>query len=322
MSGFQCQFSKQGNLVIADGVVMQPSTGVILLVGGGSSFSELGPDLSADEWRRVKPAQSGTFVGGSGRNVISSGLTALASGVQVPVGFFLPTLAGSYRAGIFTLEVTGPDDATISDGTDIVAVLTTGGTAPVGDYDSTAYGETTYHGGTPFVLTVVGEEGAGGDIPSVLVHVTGTAQGGVYAPVSADVYESEEDPDWTLVLDPSGAADLRFLTDVIATRAAGDGWDPAGEFPATVLGKTYNLTDDEPVDGEDWTALVEVIGRVPRVGYGYIEVVKDTGVLVEVNGPFFATALPVPFDETVYVALCYCDGFGLEQYHEGALVLP
>ena len=73
---------------------------------------------------RVAEVTGAEFIGGSGRNLICSG-----GGAGLPNGFFRPEIADAWRNGGFYLEVTGASAATISDGTDVVAVLTTGGTA-------------------------------------------------------------------------------------------------------------------------------------------------------------------------------------------------
>lgn len=323
MSGFQCWYDRFGDLYCAGGVVIQPRNGVRISVGAGSGFSPQGSARGELDFQAVRGAQGVTFLGGSGRNLISTGvLTGMSTG-EKPVGFFRPWGVGFYRFGIFTLEVIGPSSATISDGTDVVAELTTGGTAPVGDYDATAYGEETYNAFDPFTL-VLAAEGDSVGIPAAEVSITaGTAQAGAFTALDAATWESDIDPDWTIVVAADGSAEYLYLTDVMAARATGNPNDPAGIYEATALGmETFNLTDAEPVDGELWFAEVTLVGKVPRVGYAYLEVVEVTGVLDAVNGPFFASSLPAPSGDNYYPQIAYSDGTAVEQDHTGALVWP
>ena len=455
-NGFQGFYDANGDLHITDGVVIQRSSGVTKLVGERGVFEANTPDPRGADFVAARQATGATFVGGSGRNFISTGLAA------GPVGFFRPTVADTFVLGIFTLVVTGPSAAEISDGADVVAILTTGGLAPAGDYDSTAYGETTYNASAAFVLVLAEEIAGGGALPGVRVSINhGTAQGGVYNPVSIGNYESDVDPDWTLVIDPSGSAELQYLGVAVATRAAGLGYAAGGEYVAESTAFLYNPQPPEEIpegaapgsnpfgiltlvyswpatpdlddtttflggsvgfpgpyladymthSGDDtgpsgsetvvidlatawddgaistfadiecfadwypgaggsglatlditytigalaethsispggltpsstpvkylrilaagtvevseatWTARVQPIGRLPRTGYGYLEIVEVSGVLDEVNGPFFATTIPAAFSETSYLPLVHCDGTTIEQYVSGAVIL-
>lgn len=320
-AGFQCFYDAFGDLHVQDGLVCQVRTGVRIPVGSGAGFSATLASRARRDLTMVPSASGTTFVGGSGRNIFGTGLAMPVSGPVPPIGWFRPQEPGVYRAGIFTLTVTGASAATIHDGTDVVAELTTGGTAPVGDYDATAYGETTYNASAAFTIAMAAEE-AGGDLPDYLLKVNaGSADVGTFEAVDAANYELVSDTDWTIVVDPSGSAELLYLTDVIAERAAGSPCSPEGPYVATALGMaTYNLTAAEPVDGESWTAFVSVVGRLPRAGYVYLELIEDTGVLDAVNGPYFATALPADSGETYYFPLAQSDGTAMEQFHIGALV--
>lgn len=453
-AGFQVSYNLQGDVVVADGVVIQPKSGVRLTVGGGN-------DLTG---RSVLPGERGltvavasaasTAVGGSARNLVCSGLASLE-------GLFFPTIPDTFKRGDLTLLVTGASAAEISDGTDVIAILSTGGTAPVGDYVGTTYGRATYNATAAFTLAMVAEEGSPGAIPDVLVTInSGTAMGGIYTATDAANYVSAADADWTLFLDPDGSAELRYLGTAVATRADGEGHDPSGRFLAVEAGYFYNplpaREDDAPgVDtvnpygvltlvyswpatpdldigvtflgetvgyghassgtyltwsGDDtgptgsetvtidleqawadgvissvaevicaadwfpsaggsglatldvdytvgafsgtlsiapgdvspaaslvaslriladgsvtnevgpWQAHVRIIGRLPREGFAYLEVIEDAGVLETVNGPFFATELPVSSGSTFYVPLAFSDGTKVEQFHTGALI--
>jgi hypothetical protein len=322
VSGFQCWFDRFGDLFCANGVVVQPRTGVRIAVGTGGGFTAQGSSRGEADFVTAKQAQGATFVGGSGRNLISSGaLSGLSTG-EKPVGFFRPLAVGKWKAGVFVLEVLGASSATISDGVDVVAEMTTG-TTPAGDYVATTYGEDTYNGGTTFTLTVTAEAGTSVGIPDAVAVITaGTAQGGTFVATDEATWVHDTDSDWTIVTAADGSAELRYLTDVIAERATGNPNDPAGPYEATTLGRTYNLTDAEPVDGEPWTAAVTLTGKVPQVGYVYLHIVEATGTLDEVNGPFFATSMPAPTTDNYYFQLAYSDGAAVEQDHTGAVVWP
>ena len=299
MNGFETYYDIAGDLRVLNGEVFQLSTGIRKTTGVGSVGLLLPQADRSDLRAAVVPAQ-GIFVGGSGRNIVVSGLPlGVSSSAVPPVGFFVPTVSGNYTLGPYVLEVTGPDDATISDATDVVAILTTGGAAPAGDYDSTTYGETTYNGTTPFTLTAVAE--GAGTIPGCIAEASApsTATSQEFVAVDEVKLEGFDDSDWTIVVASDGSAELLYLTDVVAERAAGLAWDPSGAYLATAFGKaTYNLTDDEPVDGEAWTMFVRRVANAPSAGYGYLELGYSGADLDEVIGPVFGSTLPSPSGET------------------------
>lgn len=318
-------------MMVANGWVDQLRTGVRLAVGNGGEFSELRTADDGSAYQRAAGPMGATFVGGSGRNLVLSGLPPALSGTQPPIGFFVPTAADVFAAGDFTLEVTGPSAATISDGVGVVAILSTGGTAPEGDYDSTTYGEETYNFtvdpgpvivGHAFTLTADAEEGGGGVAPDVQALISaGTAQGGSYAAATPWHFVSVADADWTIDVASDGSAEMLHLTDVVASRAIGQPGDAAGAYEATTLGRAgYNLTDVEPVDGEAWRAWVGTTGRAPRVGTIYIEATEAAGVLDSVAGPFFATTMPASAGDTYRVPIAVSDGYSVGQMHEGLLL--
>jgi hypothetical protein len=321
--GFQCSYDVNGDIVMADGVVVQPKTGVRIAVGSGVMSSTIAAGRVPQDFIAAMGSRGVTFLGGSGNNVISEGLVDGLSSGEKPVGFFRPISPGVWKLGAFVLEVTGPSAATISDATNVIAELTSGGTAPVGAFDSTTYGETTYNGSDPFTLTVTAEGGTGG-FPDARVEISaGSAIGGIYEAVDQWSYESVDDADWTIEVASDGTANLRYLTDVVATRSAGSPANPFGSYDATALGKAdYNLTDAEPVDGEPWVASVGWVARAPRVGYVYLEVVEVSGVLDAVNGPFFGSSLPSNFTDTYYVEVAYSDGYAMRQDQIGAIIWP
>lgn len=327
---FTVWMDKTGDLYVQDGVVMQPRTGVVIVAGAGEGLSTTSDNRTGEQLVPAPMAIGCTFVGGSGRNIFSAGLAPRSSGADVPAGWWRPTVTDNWQLGIFTLIVTGPSDAFITDGDAIVAILSSGGTAPIGTYASTVYGQASYGEivatvPQPFVLTVTGEEGGIlGALPSCRAEISGgtaTDAAQHYIPTDAANYAGSTDPDWTIEIAPDGSAELRYLTDVIAEREAGGlTYDPAGSYAATVLGKaTYNLTDDEPVDGEDWNVTVEVNQRAPRAGTIYLQLVETGGILTAVNGPFLKTILPANTATEFHYPLASCDGYTVEQYHTGML---
>jgi len=321
---FQVFSDAFGNLYVQDGMVAQLKTGVRIPVGAGGNFVppalwENGPYLPASQ------ALGATFVGGSGRNLALTGLPVPLSGVMPPVGLFSPTRPDTFVRGIFTLAVTGASAATIHDGTDVVAELTTGGTAPIGDYVATTYGRATYNATTAFTIAAALEIAGGGAIPDAGVLVSaGTAQGGTYTATNSALYVSATDSAWTIATATDGSAELRIDSTAIATRAAGAcAWLPDGFYQATAAGMAaYNLTDAEPVNGEAFNVFVSSAARMPRAGFVYLEITESASVLTAVAGPYFATSLPADSATVFHVPLAQCDGSAIEQFHTGLLVWP
>lgn len=316
--GFQCFFDPAGNFWVADGWVSQLRHGVRIAVGSGGEFSQIRAGIWDGPFRLVPAASGGTCVGGSGRNLILSGLTPGPSGPALPVGIFGPQVPGAFGRGQFTLLVTGASAATISDGTATVAILSTGGTAPVGSYVATTYGKDTYHGGTAFTLAAVAEDGAPGSIPGGEISVSaGSAQTGTYAAAAADSYVSSSDSDWTLAIATDGSAAILEGAAVIATRATGSAYSPEGTYEATAAGEAAHN------GGEPWRAFVQLIPVPPGAGFVYLKVTEAAGVLTAVTGPFFAAALPADSTVDFHIPLGQSDGAGgLEQIHTGLLIWP
>ena len=109
--GFQSFSDSNGNLWVADGYVSQLRSGVRLPIGAGD---EMPPLLLAPDGSRYVPAamaSAGTFVGGSGRNLTTTGLTPSVSGPALPVGIWQPQRPDVWTLGIFTLTKTGASAA-------------------------------------------------------------------------------------------------------------------------------------------------------------------------------------------------------------------
>ena len=258
-TGFQCYVDAAGDMWAADGMVISRATGAVFLTGQGDSEGAIHGETAASyqDKSAVPNALDLALLGGSGRNIMVTGLAAMA-------GIWRPARTDEFKSvdAVWTMVVTGPSAATITDGTDVVAELTTGGTAPVGTFDSTTYGHDTYNAASPFTLTVVGEDGFPGSLIDLEVTVLdGTALGGRYTAMTAVSWESATDPDWTLVLNSDGSLDFAYDGTVVASRAAGPNDDPCGKLDSVTDGEFLNpeLADDvadvAPVDANPFGTL-------------------------------------------------------------------
>lgn len=314
-SGFQTWVDAWGNLYCADGVVIQPTTAARIHVGAGAGFGDNLTGQNGEILRAFPAAYGATALGGSGRNLTTTGLTRDLSGPEVPCGLFSASEANTWRLGIFVLVKTGSSAATISDGANTVAILSTGGTAPVGNYAATAYGKTTYHGGADFTIAAAAETGTPLGVPGAVSAVTsGTGPTGAWTADSASAWHLTADSAWTLLIASDGSAQIKHSGTVMATRAAGSAWNPAGVYEANSAGQSgYN-------SGYPFNIVLTITPLNPRAGYVYLQVVCSSGILSAVNGPFFGS-LPSNSGETYYVPLAQSDGAGgLEQFHTGALI--
>lgn len=247
---FQVSVDARGDLIAADGVVIDRSNGAVFPVGNGAlpTSGIGGPAPHLDDAQEIPRVTGTTLLGGSGRNIKTSG------GPDDLALVLRPARPGFWKVGNLVIEVTGSSAATLTDGVDVVAELTTGGTAPVGSYVATTYGQTTYNGGSAFTLTAAAESGSPSGPNEVLVTVSeGTAQGGTYTSTEGINYESSADPDWTLVVNSDGTADLAYLGTVMASRLVGNDDDPCGVYEATEDGKILNpeFADDGTLEGSD-----------------------------------------------------------------------
>ena len=289
IASFQVFSDPYGNLWVADGTVTQPKTGVRLPAGSGADFSP----LLTQAWDGFAPATAcggGTFVGGSGRGLVSSGLSGSGSGPALPVGIWRPTRPNVFVLGAFVLTVSGSSSATISDGTNTVANLTTGGTAPVGSYVATSYGQSTYNGGSAFTLAVVTEQGAPGTIQGYSGSVSdGTAYVGSFTPTTAVAWQGATDAAWTAVVNSDGTADLKHSGTMYEANSTGMA--------------AYN-------SGAAWRAYLRVVPVAARAGFIFLAVTETSGVLTAVAGPLLATALPADGGGVYHVALAHSDGLG------------
>lgn len=245
-SQFQVSTDARGDILAADGAVIDRSTGTVFIVGANDGHAGVGgPAPTLDDAQEIPGITGSVLLGGSGRNVIVSGHGGALDGI------YRPERPGFWSKGGFVLEVTDSSAATIRDATDVIAELTTGGLAPGGSYVASSYGETTYNGSTAFTLTGTKEDGWPGAPNSIELTISeGLAQGGIYTTTDGVNYVSDADANWTLVVNADGTADLKYLTEIIATRDHGDGFDPCGEYLATAAGKMLNpeFSDELPTD--------------------------------------------------------------------------
>lgn len=243
---FQLFVDARGDLLSADGVVIDRGTGEVFTVGDGDVkpgvTGSLAPSL--DDAVEIPRMQGSTLLGGSGRNVIVSGLGALD-------GIYRPGRPGFWSMGVFVLEVTGVSAATISDADDVVAELTSGGEAPAGSYVATSYGQTTYNTGSAFTLTGAKEAGWPGAPNNIEVAITeGTAMAGSYTTTDGINFVSAADADWTITLNADGSAEMFYDGTLVALRASGPNSDPCGDYQSTEAGKFLNPEFPELEDGE------------------------------------------------------------------------
>lgn len=280
----QVSVDARGDLIAADGVVIDRSNGEVFIVGvnDGHAGPLGGPAPHLDDAQEIPRTTGSTLLGGSGRNVIITGHGGVLDGI------YRPGRPGFWIKGAFVLEVTTSSDATVRDATDVIATLSTGGLAPAGSYVASSYGETTYNSSAAFSLTGTKEDGWPGTPNNIEVTISeGTAMGGDYTTTDGINYVSAADSDWSIIVNEDGSADFKYLSEIIASRAAGDGFDPCGEYAATEAGKLYNPEFPEDVTDSDaetnpfgiltltfnWAGTpdldigVEFLGET--VGYGY-----------------------------------------------------
>ncbi len=326
MTPFQCYLDADGNIGVADGHVVQLKTGVVLPVGAGAVFAASESTRINPNWFPFPASWSGTLIGGSGRNLIVSGLAQALSGPPVPAGIYKPGRPGIFRLGAFNLTVTGSSAATISDGSNTVAILSSGGTAPVGNYVGTTYGRSTYNGGSSFTLAASKEV-----VPSPAFPMCQVLSAGGFSPVPAGnfttsdavAYALDSDGTWTITVNTDGSADLKHSGTIIAARAAGGSdCNPSGKYDATAAGMLLNLTTANPVGGEAYSVCVYCPSVLPSAGYAYLTIIETSGTLSAVYGPFFGTSLPANSGGVYHVPIAESDGLAFQQLHTGSLVWP
>lgn len=324
MEQFQCNIDRDGNLWVASGWVYKstyqqlresgadPNLGLASIAGQGMPMFD---GMSA-----TGPAAA-TFIGGSGRLLIATPSVTLGNpdAVEAILGFYTPDWSDAFRSvmnNAATLVFTSTTAAEISDGTNVVAAWASGADAPLGVYAATTYGRDTYNDGTAFNITIT-EELTGGRVPAAadLQILAGTAVGGGYFPSGAQTF-ANDNSNWTIVIDSDGVAELKYLTNVVATRIETDRWDdPSGTYESTTYGATnYN-------GGVAWTARCTRRNAWPRTGYAILQLNMSGTSLESVSKPFFATSIPTNTATEIYFPLFVSNGSTIaQQLHQGMLV--
>jgi len=242
---YQVFVDARGDLSIADGVVIDAGTGAVISVGDGAVKSGISgsPAPMLDDAVEIPAIQGVILLGGSGRNVIVTGLGVMS-------GIYRPSRPGIWTMGVFILQVTGATTATISDPYAVVAEASTA-SVPAGVYEATSHGQYTYNGGDAFNLTVETETGWPGAPSNIEVEISeGTAVGGSYTTTDGVNYVSAADANWTLVLNADGSAEMFYLGVVVARRASGPVDDPCGIYYSTPEGSYLNPEFPDIEEGE------------------------------------------------------------------------
>lgn len=237
-AGFQAYYSKTGDLFVRDGIVVQARTGTVRKSSTGVGLASPSAVRPHEETTAARAAMGRTSVGGSGRNLVVSGVPSLA-------GFYAPSIPGEYELGALKIGVSGASAATLVDGVDTIAILSSG-TAPYGLYASTAYGAATYGSSSEFVVTVAAESALGGAIPAAFISgAPGLVRAGMYEAADALNYTSSEDAAWTIEIAPDGTAELAHNGVTVAARGVGSRYDPAGIYTSTTAGAALNPLSPE-----------------------------------------------------------------------------
>ena len=311
---FQCHVLPTGDILVADGTVLDPRNGVLVQVGSGD-IERIQPGSVLGTM--PMPQSSGmTLVGGSGRNLRvyePSGWNGL-SGSPSPAGLYQPTRPGVWVRGAFRIRLTSATSAVLEDDSDAIAVFSNGA-LPAGNWDSTEYGESTYNGGVPFSVGVNFESWSVGAVPSIKMQPTISGlPAGTLEPISEVSWTLADPAGWSVTVAADGTAEISDGTDVVATRAVDSAWMPDGRYEATAYGKSL-------VSGADFGVWVATVPRAPMAGWVYLVVSDPGGVLTAVDGPFFAAVLPANSTGTTHVPLARVDASGAcEQYHTGLLL--
>ncbi len=267
MLPFACYLDPEGNVWMTPGPVIA-FHGTTATYDIGTSGLGMVP-MTGDVFAPAAGAGAG-YQGGNGTNMTFPP-TSTPLGTLVPYGKLRATAEDEWTVeGMPNLVLTwdpGDGSAELHDGTDVVATLAAGSPVPRSDtFTATAYGETTYNGGTPWTLDL-DYEGAANPFPmrtaSVVWTQASTAQAGLWNRTGWQAWESADDPSWTIALDGAGAGEISDGTDVVAERAAiaDRPHDPTGEWVPTSYGlATYG-------DPLDRTTGTPTAGTFPTQDY-------------------------------------------------------
>jgi hypothetical protein len=225
-----------GNLTVASGIVSQPRNAVAIIANQGVAAIGSPEPVPVNGLTPIALTDGAKFIGGSGRNLIITGLAALN-------GYYQPQRPTKWGTAGLVFAVTGASAATLHDGTNTVAILSTGGTAPVGSYVATSYGQTTYNGGAAFTLTAAAEQGGPGAPPDVFITVPAPLQGGVYTAIDTVNYISAVDSLWAIIVNEDGSAHLTHHGTIVAIRPSGSNYAADGYYSSVPDSDSYRAGD-------------------------------------------------------------------------------
>jgi hypothetical protein len=148
---FQVSYDKRGDLWVADGLVMQPRTGVMIRTGTGLGLPVQVPLTDPLAMRDAEPFSRGqTLVGGSGLNIVLTTTVAGIPAVMRPYqggGFTGGYVAGDFIARIvLPVPVGGAESVIEWDG--VVIARLTGSLGILGTYAATTAGRPIDHAAT------------------------------------------------------------------------------------------------------------------------------------------------------------------------------
>jgi len=322
---YECMLDRYGNMIVAGGWVYKQSTQHLRETGAdpGISLSGLSMDSGTFNLRGTGPS-SAAFVGGSGRLMIATPSVALSNpdAETEILGFYGwewdTELRPINNRGV-RLTIASATSAEIVDpsGPNVIAEWVSGADAPLGTYAATTYGKDTYNGGDAFNLTLT-HEIASPRLPAAADLDPGetTVYGGQYSPTSNTRWLAD-DPDWEILIDTYGGAELSDGTDVVAIRDHSDTWDdPSGFYDSTSYGATtYN-------GGDAFQIRVNQRNAFPRSGYAIVRCNMDGADLVSVSKPYLSATIPTDTATAIHIPVFYSNGSTIaQQLHTGMILL-
>ena len=304
---FSAAVDEFGNLYMQGGIVIALNGTTTYFTTGGSTNAVALQDPTLALMTASRGL--GGFYGGSGTNVKA---TSAVLGTLVPDGFFTPSEPDVWTSGGLTMTFDpGTGDADIEDDTNVVATMAATTTvAPYGTFNATAYGETTYNGGTAFTIatTYEGSPDTWPKRPAELVCDDTTVQVGAYTRTGWQSWASDVDPDWTITIDGTGAGVINDSLDDVLERAA----DPDRIYDVTGaawISTAYGATAYG--SGNTFYAQIYEGRAYPVSGYLYVTLaINGSDECTGVTGPFFAASLPANTATAVSVPIAYSDGAG------------
>jgi hypothetical protein len=304
---FSAAVDEFGNLYMQEGIVIALNSTTAYFTTGGSTNAVALQDPTLALMTASRGL--GGFYGGSGTNVKAA---SAVLGTLVPDGFFKPLEPDVWTSGGLTMTFDpGTGNAEIEDDTDVVATMAAVTTiAPYGTFNATTYGEDTYNAGTPFTIatTYEGSADTWPARPAVLVCDDTTVQVGNYTRTGWQAWESDDDPNWTITIDGTGAGIINDGTDDVLERAADADriYDVTG---AAWVSTAYGATTYG--GGETFYAQIYETRAYSVAGYLYVTLtINGSDECTGVTGPFFAASLPANSSTAVSVPIAYSNGTG------------